>query len=193
MTSMNRWIRWVGVAWLACLFLTGCPDTAAREREAQAQAAAKKAAAEKAAAAAEKAAAEKAEKAKAKRAAEEAEAAAKAKAFRASLERKKRTRGPEDLANAKEVLEACAADPSPARVDACWDVLSDHYVGESTMAGQADYFVSYADLVIAQLEACPELAKSKLSYYYGYLVTDLQDTGEERLMKRGRKLAGLLK
>lgn len=72
------------------------------------------------------------------------------------------------------------------------EALRAHYVVDSAMAEQADYFERYAERVAAHLKAAPELTQTEALTYLRYLAEDLGDTGVEALKARGESLGALL-
>jgi hypothetical protein len=71
-------------------------------------------------------------------------------------------------------------------------VLHAHYVADTSMAYQEEFFEGYAERAYAHLTIAPELLKTRAGYYFRSLAADLQTTEVECLQVLGRQLQVLV-
>jgi hypothetical protein len=97
-----------------------------------------------------------------------------------------------DMDELEAAFRAFEKKPKEAAYQRYLASLRRHYILDSEMAEQADYFLRYADAVIRHVRNVPSLKGTGAILYLQYLAQDLQDTGDERLAAKGQVLAGLL-
>ena len=100
--------------------------------------------------------------------------------------------GDSDLAAFEAAYEQYAAAPGEGTLSRYVEVVRRHYIIDSEMAKQADFFCKYADAMIRHVRASPALKSGPLRTYLDYLAADMQDTGVDEAARRGQELGALL-
>lgn len=100
--------------------------------------------------------------------------------------------GGSDLAAFEAAYAQYAAAPGEGTLSRYVEVVRRHYIGETEMAKQADFFCKYVDAMIRHVGASPELKSGPLRIYLDYLAEDMQDTGVDEAARKGQELGALL-
>jgi hypothetical protein len=86
----------------------------------------------------------------------------------------------EDLNTLKAAFKSYAKAPGPETYARYEDSVRNNYVVDSVMAEHLAFYLSYADEIIRDVQARPELVAKPVRTQFNYLAEDLMDIGSAR-------------
>ena len=98
----------------------------------------------------------------------------------------------DDLQRLKDAFAGYAGQRDEASYRRYEREIAANYVVEQEMAQHPDYFVGYAEELIAQLKTRPELRQRGVGTYYQYLAEDLDELRAPAAAEKAKALRALL-